>query len=1075
MKIVRAHKQAAKWWSVFLSLCLFLSNAGAVQSAPLASPASLAEGSCSVIYDPGNGWVIDMCATDPIVTVPMEIVLNGASRGSAVLVRIYHVSGNGIGFPQVAVIYSSGFVRLKPSADPSPSIPFGTSFILGPGYWSSSYYHNPQLDRLEIDTSRLPNAALRMRAEGSNQAFDVTYEMTLPPPTDFQTRLHVLQSYTATAAVTIDAGRLAAKEGFKLVQASSMFINEGGACDGGFTDCHDSNAMRFVGSDLARKQVAFTGLAQPSFAWGTPSSLGSTWVDILHTDDQGWQSGTGAGTSGNSPNARIALDELPASHTITLQGYITATTNPNDDNVNVWLHDDNPSAASWQAGEHDQIGYWLLAQDNPPEPWGDLGLRPGLTFLNFEASHNCSMGKEAGQPTTGTVGTINGYQDTALELNYNLGSINGAWVQIRCDFSPPLNLSPYDHLRFDWRGNRNGNPLTANSLQVGLIDSSGRFFGPDDYRHGVRHPWWGEMVIPFSSFRPWNTGEAFDLANVSTVFLSVKKNPRNPLDLNDLDDEGGAGTIAIDNLAAFIVGARSVPGAFETAPTNRAAARAAVGWLALQQQSSGLLISWREEYDEQALCLAHTYDQALALILFANEGMWAQANNLVTALASAQNADGSWYKTYDCSSLASLTDNKWEGDIAWAIYALSRYQALGGTHAQAGAAIQKGADWLAGQINPGDGCLIRDTTEGTIDAWWAFQSAGASYVDEAQKIETCLLTYYWDEGMGRFKGGRNNWRPYLDNQTWGAAFMRAIGDADKARRALSYARHVLLTPAQGGQLFGFDGQAGPWSVWNEGTAQYVAAGGEGAGRYLLELLAQQEWNGSMPGSPDEFNGGGVWTTRWHGVAPTAWLYNALCGGPFDFGSPSACIPFSDVPGSYWSRLWIERLYDSGVTGGCGVNPLRYCPEDSVTRAQMAVFLLRGIHTSAYAPPAVGAGTGFGDVPPDYWSAGWIKQLAAEGITAGCGNGNFCPEHPVTRAQMAVFLLRSKYGASYTPPAVGSGTGFGDVPPGYWAAAFIKQLVTEGITVGCGNGNYCPETPVTRAQMAVFLVRTFNLP
>jgi hypothetical protein len=142
---------------------------------------------------------------------------------------------------------------------------------------------------------------------------------------------------------------------------------------------------------------------------------------------------------------------------------------------------------------------------------------------------------------------------------------------------------------------------------------------------------------------------------------------------------------------------------------------------------------------------------------------------------------------------------------------------------------------------------------------------------------------------------------------------------------------------------------------------------------------------------------------------------------------------------------------------------------------MAVFLLRGRHGSSYTPPPVGSGTGFGDVPPDYWSAPFIKQLAAEGITSGCGNGNYCPEQPVTRAQMAVFLLKAKYGAGYTPPPVGSGTGFGDVPTDYWAAAFIKQLVTEGITAGCGSGNYCPEQAVTRAQMAVFLVKTFSLP
>jgi hypothetical protein len=75
--------------------------------------------------------------------------------------------------------------------------------------------------------------------------------------------------------------------------------------------------------------------------------------------------------------------------------------------------------------------------------------------------------------------------------------------------------------------------------------------------------------------------------------------------------------------------------------------------------------------------------------------------------------------------------------------------------------------------------------------------------------------------------------------------------------------------------------------------------------------------------------------------------------------------------------------------------------------------------------------------------------------------------------MAVFLLRSKHTSSYTPPAA---TGvFADVNSGYWAAAWIEQLAEEGITSGCGSGNYCPTTVVTRDQMAVFLVRTFGLP
>ncbi|HEX5838289.1 MAG TPA: putative glycoside hydrolase [Anaerolineales bacterium] len=185
--------------------------------------------------------------------------------------------------------------------------------------------------------------------------------------------------------------------------------------------------------------------------------------------------------------------------------------------------------------------------------------------------------------------------------------------------------------------------------------------------------------------------------------------------------------------------------------------------------------------------------------------------------------------------------------------------------------------------------------------------------------------------------------------------------------------------------------------------------------------------------------------------------------------------FWDVPSSYWAWNQIERLYSAGITGGCNTSPLRYCPENSVTRAEMAVFLLRGRHGISYTPPSVGGGTGFGDVPANHWAASWIKQLAAEGITSGCGGGNYCPNSLVTRAEMSIFLLRGSHSATYTPPSVGSSTGFSDVPADHWAASWIKQLAAEGITGGCGGGNYCPNATVTRSQMAVFLVKTFQLP
>ncbi len=76
--------------------------------------------------------------------------------------------------------------------------------------------------------------------------------------------------------------------------------------------------------------------------------------------------------------------------------------------------------------------------------------------------------------------------------------------------------------------------------------------------------------------------------------------------------------------------------------------------------------------------------------------------------------------------------------------------------------------------------------------------------------------------------------------------------------------------------------------------------------------------------------------------------------------------------------------------------------------------------------------------------------------------------------MAVFLLKTAEGSGYVPPPC-SGV-FGDVAcPGYWAADWIEELANRGITAGCGGGNYCPNAPNTRGQMAVFLVKTFGLP
>ena len=184
---------------------------------------------------------------------------------------------------------------------------------------------------------------------------------------------------------------------------------------------------------------------------------------------------------------------------------------------------------------------------------------------------------------------------------------------------------------------------------------------------------------------------------------------------------------------------------------------------------------------------------------------------------------------------------------------------------------------------------------------------------------------------------------------------------------------------------------------------------------------------------------------------------------------AAAQTFSDVPTNHWAHSYVETLAANGITAGCGNG--NYCPEDSVNRAQMAVFLERGMNGSDYVPPAA-SGNVFLDVGAGDFAANFIEQLYNDGITAGCGNNNYCSGVEVTRGQMAVFLLRAKYGAGYAPSAA---TGvFNDVDLGYWAASWIEALAAEGITAGCGDGIYCPDATVSRAQMAVFLVRTFDL-
>ena len=128
----------------------------------------------------------------------------------------------------------------------------------------------------------------------------------------------------------------------------------------------------------------------------------------------------------------------------------------------------------------------------------------------------------------------------------------------------------------------------------------------------------------------------------------------------------------------------------------------------------------------------------------------------------------------------------------------------------------------------------------------------------------------------------------------------------------------------------------------------------------------------------------------------------------------------------------------------------------------------GNSSFAAAPPVTQDFTVFfSDISPSASYAAAVDLFAQYGITAGCGNDDFCANSPVTRAEMAVFIITgifrgSSFGYSSTPH-------FSDVQPGDFGFKWIQAMYELGITAGCGGGNYCPNSSVTREEMAVFII------
>ncbi len=186
------------------------------------------------------------------------------------------------------------------------------------------------------------------------------------------------------------------------------------------------------------------------------------------------------------------------------------------------------------------------------------------------------------------------------------------------------------------------------------------------------------------------------------------------------------------------------------------------------------------------------------------------------------------------------------------------------------------------------------------------------------------------------------------------------------------------------------------------------------------------------------------------------------------------VLFSDVSPSDIFYNQINAFAQYGITAGCGNN--NFCPTANVTRDEMAIFIVRSIYGSdnfTYATTPY-----FTDVTPSTFAFQWIQKLKDLGITAGCTATTYCPSEVVTRDQMAIFVIRARLGVipgptpTFTYPSTPY---FTDATvDDEFAFPWIQRMKLENITSGCTATTYCSTDPVTREEMATFIMRgAFN--
>lgn len=293
-------------------------------------------------------------------------------------------------------------------------------------------------------------------------------------------------------------------------------------------------------------------------------------------------------------------------------------------------------------------------------------------------------------------------------------------------------------------------------------------------------------------------------------------------------------------------------------------------------------------------------------------------------------------------------------------------------------------------------------------------------------------------GFSKLNRGGSSWRDYAETFTL---------HIEEMQQEVTRLKPILIT-----QTGSVDNASGGQEAWLNDMFTGLQAEQQVIGAIYFNRDKDFDYRIVADGSLAQGFASGY--AQWDSNSDVTWIFDGRMDAWVE--ARASEIVFDDIGTSPFANdiLWVAQQQ---ITLGCA--EYRYCPDDPVTRAQMASFLARALNLPASSTDW------FGDDNGSSHEAN-INAVAQAGITLGCGGSSYCGSELVTRAQMATFLAR----ALNLPPSPTNW--FGD-DNGSTHEAQINKVADAGITLGCGTGSYCPGDVVTRGQMAAFLHRALG--